>query len=216
MKTVLIANANGGNNLNFLIDTDKANKSYIVISGLSDNEGIKVEEYHKEFFTVEKQDSKWNDKLKKYEYFDASYESYNDKKDFTKIFDSLEKVLNFLEKDYNLKLTWEPLTKELTEQWTIEQKIANSNRTGNKNERLRSYHAIEKMHKNQDVKIIEVELIKYLKENPKTSTKDLQKLFEGGSSEDFEYSILSRLCHDYGKPESPLIMQESGLEKKDP
>ena len=205
MKTNLSACESGGMYYNATIETDEKNQRAFGLTSVKD--GIELSES----YLIKKQridnDGTWNKKKQIYEYLKEKIDYYDHEQGIKAVFPTIKEAVNFLNSKYGLNIIYEPFTKDITDSYTAEQKLSYTGK--NQSE-------IDLMVKNKDVKIIEVELIKYLKENPKTSTKELQKLFEGGSHKDFQYSLLSRLCHDYGKTTSPLIMQESGPVKKDP
>lgn len=205
MKTVLSCCVGGGLVFGASIPTDKANGQHFGLS-VKDN-GILVRESHEVKKEKTVNESKWNESKQIFEYFDEVIEYFESVQGFEHLFPTIEQAVQFLNEKQGLKIIFEPYSKELTDDWTIEQKLAYD---GNNRQEC------EDIAKGKKIKVVEYELAKYVSENPNKSTKELQNMFEGGVSKDFQYSLMSRLCHDYGKDTSPILIQESGAVVKDP
>lgn len=123
-------------------------------------------------------------------------------------FKTFEQCLQFIKEKYGLECKYPKWTKEMTSDWTWEQNI----RYAEMHENVNSvpFEKIEKMVVGKNLKCIEIEELKYIRDNPKTKTQPLRELFDYIQKEEFNHSLLSRLCHDYGNNRTPLITQESG------
>ncbi len=195
-KTVLACCVSGGSYFSASISTESINKRHFGIK--KTDEGIRVAETYQVIKSkTVSEGEKFNEQKQIYEYHNQIIDYYDTVNGFIKTFKTVKDAIIFLNNTYNLELKYNPNSKELTGETTIAEKL------GQKIDSSKT-------------EIIELELVKYVKENPGKSTKFLQKMFEGGESEDFQYSLLSRLCHDYGKDTSPILIQESGPVVKDP
>jgi len=129
-------------------------------------------------------------------------------------FNTFKECLHFIGERFGLICEYPNWSKELINEWTWEQNIAYAEGQDEK--------VCELMAKDVDIRIVELNVLDHIVKNPNCTTEFLQKEFEGGIK-DIDHSVLSRLAHDYGQPQTPIIakcdgkiMTEKGIKQVNP